>query len=387
MAMRWMASGSSPASDSRTAGAEACATALEGRHDARLVVVFASDAHDLTALSAGISDVAGDVPLIGCSTAGEIAQSGPGDAGVVVMVLGGPGFSIATAAASATDVGLLRAGEVVAECAEQVRDRPYRTLLLLSDGLAGDQEELVRGAYRVLGAEVPLVGGCAGDDLRMTQTSQVFGRQVLTGSVVAAAIGSDGPVGIGVDHGWRRVGSPMLVTDSVENRVLSLDDEPALDVYLRRLDAPPEAATDPAAFTRFALTHPLGLSRRSGEEVRFVAEANFEDRSLGCVARVPRGGLAWFMEGDETSVLQATDAACESALSALGGQAPIGMLAFDCIARRGVLGDEGITAEVERIAKHVGGAPVTGFYTYGEIARTTGTGGFHNQTLVVLALA
>ena len=169
-----MASGSSGASDSRVAGAQACADAVQGRSDARLLVVFASDAHDLAALSAGIAGVAGDVPVIGCSTAGEIAQSGPGDAGVVVMGLGGPGFSVATTCASAADVGLLQAGAAVAECAEQVRDSPHRTLLLLSDGLAGDQEELVRGAYRVLGAEVPLVGGCAGDDLRMSRTRQLF---------------------------------------------------------------------------------------------------------------------------------------------------------------------------------------------------------------------
>lgn len=35
----------------------------------------------------------------------------------------------------------------------------------------------------------------------------------------------------------------------------------------------------------------------------------------------------------------------------------------------------------------VGDAPVAGFYTYGEIARTSGMSGFHNQTLVVLALS
>jgi hypothetical protein len=30
---------------------------------------------------------------------------------------------------------------------------------------------------------------------------------------------------------------------------------------------------------------------------------------------------------------------------------------------------------------------VAGFYSYGEIARTQGVSGFHNQTLVVLAVA
>jgi hypothetical protein len=62
-------------------------------------------------------------------------------------------------------------------------------------------------------------------------------------------------------------------------------------------------------------------------------------------------------------------------------------VAFDCIARRGVLGQSGIVKEVERISAHAQGAPVAGFYTYGEIARTSGMSGFHNQTLVVLALS
>jgi hypothetical protein len=383
---RWTGSGSSQETGSALAGREAAAAALDGRDDARLLVVFASDAHDLPALLGGLRDVAGEVPLVGCTTAGEIAADGPGDSSVVVMALGGD-FSVVTSAAQVEgEDGLRTAGAEVARAVEGVAHREHRALLLLSDGLAGDQEELVRGAYGVLGAGVPLVGGCAGDDLRMARTLQLHGDRVLSGAVVAAAIGSDAPLGIGVSHGWRRVGDAMLVTASEGNRVLSLDDEPALDVYLRRLGAPEEAWTDPAAFTRFALTHPLGLSRRRGEEVRFVAEADFGDRSLVCVARVPAGGLTWFMEGDDASVLQATDDACAAALAPLDGQPPVGVLAFDCIARRGVLEAGGLGREVRRIAAHAAGAPVAGFYTYGEIARTSGTGGFHNQTLVVLAL-
>ena len=387
MTSRWVRSGRSSEPRARLAGRTAAADALQDGDDGRLLVVFASDALDLRELVAGVRDVAGDLPLVGCSTAGEIAGDGPGDASAVVLALGGDGFSVATAASSATGPqGLRGAGAAVAACTELVADRPHRALLLLSDGLAGDQEELVRGAYGVVGAEVPLVGGCAGDDLRMQRTHQLHGGDVLTGAVVAAALGSDAPLGIGVSHGWQRVGDPMLVTGSDGNRVLSLDDEPALDVYLRRLDAPAEAHTDPAAFTRFALTHPLGLSRRRSDEVRFVADADFEDRSLVCVANVPSGVLTWFMEGDDASVLQATDDACADAVGALDGRPPLGLLAFDCIARRGVLGDTGLPVEVERIRSHAAGGPVAGFYTYGEIARTGGTGGFHNQTLVVLAV-
>jgi hypothetical protein len=383
---RWVGAGSSQADDAEKAGRSACEEALAGRTDARLLVVFASDAYELDELLASIRDLAPDVPVIGCSTAGEIATGGATDSGVVVMALGGPGFNVATASAAVEGQGLREAGSAVARVAAEVATSPHRVLLLLSDGLAGDQEEIVRGAYAVVGAEVPLVGGCAGDDLRMVSTAQIHGDRVLKGSVVAAAIGSDAPFGIGVRHGWRRVGDPMVVTASDGVHVLSLDDEPALDVYLDRLGAPEAARTDPAAFTRFALTHPLGLSRRSTEEVRMVAEADFENRSLVCIARVPQGGLAWIMEGDEDSVLEATDAACSAALSPLGGNAPLGLFAFDCIARRGVLGDVGIGREVDRIAVHAGQAPVGGFYTYGEIARDSPAGGFHNQTLVVLAV-
>lgn len=378
--------GRSDIQDSFDAGTAAAAEAVSA-DDARLLVVFCSDSYDLQPLLAGIRGVAGEVPLIGCSTAGEIATNGPSDASVVVIALGGAGFSVSTKASGSASTRLRYAGEEVARCVEDIADSPHKVLLLLTDGLAGDQQEIVRGAYGVLGAGVPLVGGCAGDDLKMVRTFQLFNEQVLRDSVVAAALGSDAPLGIGVHHGWKKVGDPMLVTSSADSRVFTIDDRPALDVYLERLDAPAEVREDPAAFTRFALTHPLGLMRRSGEpQVRFVAEANFVDRSIGCIAEVPQSGMAWFMEGDEASVLQATDAACADAFQDLGGP-PVGVIAFDCIARRGVLGEVGIRNEIDRIAHHAQGAPVAGFYTYGEIARTRGISGFHNQTLVVLAVS
>ena len=382
---RWMGVGQSSDADAYAAGAAAARTALASR-DAKLLVVFCSDAYDLPLLLRGINDVSRDTPLIGCSTAGEIATSGPADASVVVTAFGGPGFDAVTSAATGVSARLRDAGAEVASAMRPVEGKPHQVLLLLTDGLAGDQQEIVRGAYGVVGAGVPLVGGCAGDDLKMRATFQLHGREVLRDAIVAAAVSSDAAFGIGVHHGWRTVGDPMLVTRSGGNRVYSLDGRPALDVYLERLGASEEARTDPAAFTRFALTHPLGLSRRSLEpQVRFVADADFEERSIGCIAEVPQGGLTWFMEGDAESVLDATDRACAAALGGLDGP-PLGMLAFDCIARRGVLGEPGIQTEIDRVALVAGGAPVAGFYTYGEIARTHGISGFHNQTLVVLAV-
>lgn len=385
---RWMSVGRAGGAAGFEAGRQAADAALS-RDDAKLLIAFASDALDLPDTVAGISERAPGTPLIGCSTAGEIATDGPGDSSVVVSAFGGAGFEATTAVARDAASGLRAAGGTAAGCLERLSDSlEHRVLVLLTDGLAGDQQEIVRGAYGVVGAGVPLVGGCAGDDLKMRATHQIHGTEVMQNAVVAAALASDSPFGIGVRHGWRRVGEAMLVTDSELNRVLTIEDQPALDVYLERLDAPASVRSDPEAFTRFASTHPLGLASRRGEEhVRFVSGADFEARAIACIAEVPRGALTWFMEGDDDSVLAATDAACDDALAALGDRPPLGMLAFDCIARRGVLGDEGIRREIERVAARGEGAPVAGFYTYGEIARTRGISGFHNQTLVVLAVS
>jgi len=167
---------------------------------------------------------------------------------------------------------------------------------------------------------------------------------------------------------------------------MTLDDQPALDVYLRVLDAPPQAHTDPAAFTQFALEHPLGISGRGQDLVRFVTGGDFATRALNLVAPVPQGGLTWIMTGDVDSVLGATNDACRQAVDALHGQPPRGVLAFDCIARRAVLGSS-TQDEVDFIGASTDGVPAIGFYTYGEIARTRGISGFHNQTLVVLAVS
>ncbi|MFM7265057.1 MAG: FIST signal transduction protein, partial [Cyanobium sp.] len=274
--------------------------------------------------------------------------------------------------------------------------------------LGGDQMEVVRGAYDIAGVDVPLVGGCAGDDMAMQGTLQIHGERVLRQAVVAAAISSDGPLGIGVSHCWEPIGAPMLVTASRANRVASLDDQPALDRYLDAFAAPPEVRQGGEAFARFATTRPLGLRRRGRIEIRFVSGADLASRSLLTIAEMPQGGLAYLMQGDASSVLAATEEACRSACEGLGGAPPQGMLLFDCVARRAVLEENhgGMNAaawptatgyasgvappgdgELARIRALLGPCPYGGFHTYGEIARSRGAGGFHNQTLVALAVA
>lgn len=121
--------------------------------------------------------------------------------------------------------------------------------------------------------------------------------------------------------------------------------------------------------------------------MRFITSADFTRRALFSTAQVPQGSLAFVMQADTSAVLAATTAACDASIAALGGSSPLGMLAFDCVARRGVLGQAGIEKEVQGLCDAAGGAPLAGFYSYGEIARTHGMRGLHNYTLVILSVA
>ncbi|HRC06862.1 MAG TPA: FIST N-terminal domain-containing protein, partial [Miltoncostaeales bacterium] len=151
---RWAGTGHSTTSSSEQAATEATTAAIAGRENAKLLIVFASERHDLQTLVTAINTTSGGVPLIGCSTAGEIATTGPGDASVVVFAIGGDGFAVTTADQRGIGARLRQAGADLATAMERADRRNHQTLVLLTDALAGDQQEIVRGIYSVFGAFV-----------------------------------------------------------------------------------------------------------------------------------------------------------------------------------------------------------------------------------------
>lgn len=383
---RWLSVGRSADADSRRAGADAARDAITG-DDACLLLAFCSADHDPVELLAGINEAGGGVPVVGCSTRVVITPGGPQTTSVTVAALGGPGFSIATAVAAGAGPRAREAGAEVAAAAERVADRPNRAMVLMTDGKKARPEDVLAGAYRVVGASVPLVGGGSGGDKVTKRSFHLHGDRVYTDSVVGLVIASDGPLGIGVRHGWCKVGEALQVTESRNGDVITLNDEPALKAYLGRLGAPAEAYTDPKAFDQFARCRPLGVRRRSGEEVRSVNSTAVLDKGwLHSAGEVPEGGLVWVMQGDADSVLEAAGEACRDAAAALGGVPPLGLLAFDCESRGGLLGPDGLRQEVGRMVEGAAGAPVAGMQAQGEFARLRGISGYHNQTLVTLAV-
>ncbi|GAA3344460.1 hypothetical protein GCM10020358_47810 [Amorphoplanes nipponensis] len=380
---RWFGAGHSTAPDSAKAGAEAVVAALDGRTP-KAVFVFCSTGHDLTALLAAVRAEAGpDAEIVGCTTLGELSSAGGAALGsVAVTALGGDGFTVRTRAAQVGAHSHREAGADVA-AAMIGMDRPHTALMLLCDGLTGDPHEIVRGAYSVLGAAVPLVGGFSGDDHGSRRSFQFHDDAVLSGAVVGVALGSDAPLGVGIAHGWHRTEPAMVATRSDGGRIFELDGEPALDVLLRRRGA----ATAADLFAGDAALLALGLSRRSGEDIRVLHGGDEDDRSIFASAPVPQEAVCWLMDSEYQAMIGGAAQSCAEAVAGLGGAAPLGVFTFDCGGRRGVLGPDGTREETAAIRGVVGEVPFGGFYTMGEIARVRGSSGAHALTLVTLALA
>jgi hypothetical protein len=375
---RWAGAGHSDDSDPARAGQEAVAAAIGGENP-RLVLVFASPRYSLDALLPAARQAAGPAELIGGASAGE---------GVRAFALGGRGFTAASAAATLTRTGSREAGEQAARCLRALGDElPHRALIVVADPLAGDSQDVVRGAYAVAGAAVSLIGGSTGIGPEPARTTQLHGDRVLSGSVVAAALASDAPFGVGVRHGLEPRGGPLLGTASQGTTVETLNDRPALDAYLEALAAPPEASRDPAVVSGLALRHPFGVAAARGREAQIRSlTADFESRSLRSSAELTPGTLVWLMEGESDRLLDATVEACFEALAALGDRPPLGLLAFDSVARARMLGSGGAAEERAGIGAAAGGAPTAAVPTFAEIARTRGFAGFHSHSVAILAI-
>jgi len=384
---RWIRVGTSSNPDPDQIVTEALAPILAMGTPA-LAIIYCSPAHDLAAISRRVKLAVGEGDVIGCSTAGELVRDHALSGGLLIWALGGEGFAVSTGYGQGdTEKGLRDAAFEAAQCIEQLERKQHTILFLLADGLCGDQMEVVRGAYDACGAQVPLMGGCAGDDMALQSTRQIHEGDLLTNAVVAAAISSDSPMAIGIAHGWEPLSEPMLVTGSRGTTLISLDDRPALDVYLEAYDAPEAVRQDPSAFFGYAHTRPIGIARRNRTEIRYVYGADYEKRTLTIFAEVPQGAMAYLMKGSCNSVLEATADVCALAEQSLQGMPARGFMLLECVARKSLLDQAGLLDASLRLPTVQSGVSVGGFYTYGEIARTEGSGGLHNQTVVALALA
>lgn len=405
-----MAVGHAASGEGAAQGRSAASEAREAISGAPVLgLVFASSKLDLTGVARGIREVVGEgVPVIGCSTAGEFVTDRISSGGTALALIASDELTVSTTLATG-----LRAN--TARCVRQLVDgvtknrrplpggtqqlgdgglrpqqlgdgglRPQRTVLLLSDGMAGNGEGLVDTLAMELGGGISLVGGAAGDDAAFKETEVLLDGRVVKDAAVVCEMTSRKKMGIGVYHGWCAASPPGTVTKAEGARVIAIDGKPAIEFY-RAYAKLKGVELTPANQNQFVFTHELGIVLMNNELKVRAPLSVLEDGSIHCATEVPAGQQVTIVEGDHDAIVAAARQASETALRDLGGQKAAGCIVFDCVARKMVLGD-GFRREVEAFAD-VTRVPVIGFNTYGEIARVRGQlSGFHNTTAVVCVL-
>jgi hypothetical protein len=356
---------------------------LEGSEPA-LVLVFASTRYALRPLIEAIRETTGDVPLAGATSSGSF-QDGvltpPGE-GVAVLALtaGRYRFGVASVTGLASDAE--DAGRRLARAARAAvvpTEGSHSALVLLADGLGGDLQVLLSGIYRVTGARVPVVGGAASDDRRMTQTFVFHDDEVLEDGAVAVWIESDHPLNVVARHGWHAVTLPMIVT-RVEGQVVhEVGGRSAADIFREHAEAAQVA--DTGLPPGYHSAHAFGLIESDGSHLIRGAFTG-PDGQLRTFAPLPPYGAVEVVSCRPDDLLDVTE---EVAAVALTGQDAQLLLTFSCVARLDILGTR-TSEEVARLQAAAGPVRTFGFYTYGEFARTNSVAGFHNATITAIAL-
>jgi hypothetical protein len=326
-----------------------------------LMLVFLSPSYDPHHFIAEITRRFDDVPVCGCTTAGELAPDGWDENSVVALAFSSADFSAVARPILNLDSFRVEDGrriggelrhELLRVTPQVDRGNPFG--LVLIDGLCRREEAVMSAIYASLD-DIPVVGGSAGDGMRFEKTWVFFDGKAHTNAALLILLNTSLPFRVFKCDNFEPRLQKMVVTEAdIENRtVRELNAEPAAQEY-SRLVGIVDAKLDPFSFA----SHPV-LVRVGG---------SYYARSIQRVE--PDGALHFFCAIDEGMVLTAATSrslvgATRDAFADIRDQ--IGdvslYIGFECLLRR-------LDAEQHQLARDMSELyrqnRVVGFHTYGE---------------------
>lgn len=319
--------------------------------------------------------------VIGCSTAGNISNDEIDDSDLVITAskFNKPNFK----AVSTTIAGMddsYRAGK---QLVEKLDKNGMQALFVLGPGLDINGSAMINGIRDVVGPEVIITGGLAGDGTNFKKTYTLLNGEISPNQIAAFAIyGHDIKVAYGSMGGWEAFGPVRRVTKARQNMLFELDGEPALDLYKKYLG---EAA---AGLPASGLMYPFAILNDKDDStgiIRTLLAVDETAKALIMAGDVPENGRVRLMHSTKKGLINGASGAAKMASEIAKGAKPdaLGIL-ISCVGRKIVLGSD-VEEELEVVKSVFGEMPMTGFYSYGEICPQTGLKDckLHNQTMTI----
>ena len=344
------------------------------------VLAFGSVAA-LQASAASLRDICASAHLVGCSTAGEISNQGVGDD---TLVLTAVGFERAhVEQASTTLSGMADSHAAGERLASALPQDGLRAILLFGQGLAINGSAVILGMKEVVGADIPINGGLAGDGGEFAQTWVLDDQGLSTDRLVCLGLYGDSlRFTQGSFGGWTPFGPARKVTRCENNVLYALDGEPALAVYKRYLGEHAKGLPASGLLFPFAM---LGSDQSEWGLIRTILGVNEQDGSLTLAGDIDPDGYLKLMHASTDALVDGAQAAAKAAFDGHGAHDEGLALMVSCVGRKLVMGGR-VDEEVETVAQVFGGIiTMAGFYAYGEIGPygNDDQTRLHNQTMTV----
>ena len=322
--------------------------------------------------------------VIGCSTAGEIVGGAVYHDTLVLTAVRFGQDELTLACETIADASTSRAtGE---HLGQTLRDQGAEAVFVLAPGLNINGSDMVAGMTAVLGDQIPVTGGLAGDDAKFEKTYTLFNDNITTDTVVALGLkGQAAQLAYGSQGGWKPFGPERRVTRASGNILYELDGKSALQLYKEYLG---DKAKDlPASGLYYPFVVRSDSAGHAGV-IRTILNIDEQAGSLILAGNMPTGAVVQLMHAKTEGLIGGAANACHEAtaqLRQLDATAQLGIL-ISCVGRKLVMGDD-VDEEVGVIRTALGDTAVlTGFYSYGEICPFQGQvkkPHLHNQTMTV----
>jgi len=258
--------------------------------------------------------------------------------------------------------------------------------LIAGSDFKTDVEEMISGFENILGKDVNLFGGMAGDDYTFTEQFVFTNGRSSSHGLVALILDENKIIIKGkATHGWKAVGTPKTVTKSEGNHVFTVDGVSVLELTRKYGGLSELTEENNEQLGLMSTNFPLQLQREKGAPVmRPGLLIDWEDGSFYCGGRVPQGSKVRFSLPPDFDVIEKVVNGLED-LKATEMPDADAVILFSCAGRILSLGPL-MSKEIEGIY-NVWNAPMAGFFCNGEIARATdGNNDLQNLTACCVVL-
>ena len=332
-----------------------------GQPDISFCLFFCSPNYDVKKLGPALAEHFGALPMLGCTTAGEISPTGYLSGAITGISIASPDFRVVTRRIDQLNAFDLDDGEktitsLLAEL-KQVGEPPTSEntfAFLLVDGLSLQEERVVAGLCRGIG-DIQLFGGSAGDEENFSATYLFHDGAFHDNAAVVALVQTQRPFHVFKTQHFVPSDAKLVVTgaDPANRVVTEINGDPAGAEYARLVGLEVDKLT-PMIFATYPVVVRLGGDYyvRSIQKVNEDGEPHVflrhrrrrraDDRAGRGFHSEPRGRL-W--EGPKAAGV------------------PELVIGCDCILRKLESEQKGIKAQISELMTKNN---VIGFATYGE---------------------